>query len=174
MPMESKGSRRAWDTGLALKVHQSKEEIIENLESAINELSLATSINNHMGSIGTANRDLMEIYVAKAREYSLIVLDSLTTSKSKIQEVAEEQNTAFFERHVFLDDKKGIDHVQKSLLEALEIAKEEGFAIAIGHVGPAGNCGTTVKGIKNMINHLEGEGVTFVTIDELYEMKNPA
>jgi len=162
------------DTDLALKACLSKEEIISRLETAIAELSLATAINNHMGSIGTANRDLMEIFVAKAKEHDLIVLDSITTSKTKIGEVAEEQNADFLKRDVFLDDKHGTGHVHKSFLEALEIAKKNGFAIVIGHVGPAGHCGTTVQGIKNMITQLKGEGVTFVTIDELYKLKKYA
>ncbi|MCL1924828.1 MAG: divergent polysaccharide deacetylase family protein [Defluviitaleaceae bacterium] len=170
MPIESRGAKKSWDTGLALKGGHSKEQIIANLEKAIEELPLATSINNHMGSIGTANRELMEIYVAKAKQYDFIVLDSLTTTKSKVKEAAEEQNAIFFERDVFLDNKKGIDHVQKSLLEALEIGKKNGYAIAIGHVGPAGNNGTTVQGIKDMIGHLQSEGVVFVTIDELHEI----
>lgn len=170
MPMESKGSPKAWDTSLAFKTHHSKEEIVEKLEKAMEILPLATSINNHMGSIGTANRNLMEIYISKASSEGLLVLDSLTTSKSLVKEVAEEQNVPFLERDVFLDDKEGIGHVQKSLLEALEIAKKQGYAIAIGHVGPAGRGGTTVKGMRNMIEHLKNEGAVFVTIDELYEI----
>lgn len=170
MPMESKGSPRAWNTSLAFKTHHSKEEIVQKLETAMEILPLAKSINNHMGSIGTADRNLMEIYISKASMEGLLVLDSLTTSKSLVKEVAQEQNASFLERDVFLDDKEGIGHVQKSLLEALEIAKKEGYAIAIGHVGPAGRNGTTVKGIRNMIEHLKNEGAVFVTIDELYEI----
>ena len=54
---------------------------------------------------------------------------------------------------------------------AAEIAKKNGYAVAIGHVGPAGGI-TTAEAIKRAVPEIEKMGVKLVTVSELNEYVN--
>lgn len=171
LPMEAKGHKKSWDTPFSLYTGLSNEEVIKRTTMAIEELREANGLNNHMGSIATANKELMKSVVSTVNEHGLIMIDSVTTNKSKVKEVSEEMGLNFFARDVFLDDSsKSTTHfVEKRMKEALKVAKQKGYAIAIGHVGPSGGI-NTVNGIKNTVPELEAQGVKFVTIEELHDI----
>ena len=168
LPMEAKGNNKSWNTPMAISSGLSSDEISERTQAAIKDLPLATGLNNHMGSIATANKGLMEKVISIVNDHNLIMIDSVTTNKSTIDEVCKDLGLNYFTRDVFLDDKgKSVEFVQKRMNEVLEVAKEQGYAVAIGHVGPSGGM-NTVRGIESMVGAFEREGVRFVTIDELH------
>lgn len=170
LPMEAKGNKSAWNTPFSISTGLNQQEIEDRTKMAIDELKYAVGLNNHMGSVATANKDVMQSVIATVNSYDLVMIDSVTTNKSKISEICNELGLNHFKRDVFLDDKaKNTAFVEKRMKEALEVAKEQGFAIAIGHVGPSGGI-NTVNGIKNMVPTLEAEGVKFVTIEELHNI----
>ena len=76
-----------------------------------------------------------------------------------------------FERTVFIDSPDNIDVVVNQLKKAADVAKEKGYAIAIGHVGPAGGK-TTAEAIKRAEADIESMGVKFVTVSQLNEIVN--
>ena len=169
MPMEAKGHKKAWNTEFSIYTGLNEEQVRERTKLAIGELSAASGLNNHMGSVATANKNIMKQVIETVNEHDLLMIDSVTTSKSKIKEVCEELGLNHFRRDVFLDDKSKstTSFVEKRMNQAMEVAKEQGYAIAIGHVGPSGGM-NTVQGIKNMVPQLQEQGAKFVTIDELH------
>lgn len=170
MPMEAKNQRKSWTTPLTLLTSLSNEQVQERVLTAYEELPLAMGINNHTGSKATADLRIMEQVISLANDHNLLVIDSLTSDKSKVAEVCERLHLNFFRRDVFLD-KEGVslDFVQKRMQATLEEAQKKGYAIAIGHVGPSGGK-NTLQGINNLVSSFEGQGVKFVTISELHQL----
>lgn len=171
MPMEPEKGNASWLGKGAITVSLTDEEIRQNVMLAFDQLEHAVGLNNHMGSKITKNAEIMKEIISVVKEKDLIMLDSVTTDKSKIEEICKDSDVKFLKRDVFLDaeGKHDVSFVEKRMLETSKIAKEKGYAIAIGHVGNAGGL-DTVKGITNMVPKLEAEGIKFVTISELYDI----
>ncbi len=65
-------------------------------------------------------------------------------------------------RNVFLDDVPTRDAVRRQLALAVRRARQQGFAIAIGHPHPA-----TLQALAESLPQLEAHGVTLVFASEL-------
>lgn len=170
MPMEAKRQKAGWNTEYTISSRLSHDEIKKRVMAAIDHVGLATGLNNHTGSAATESKEAMQAVIQTVAEQNLLMIDSVTSGKSKIKEVCEELALNYLSRDVFLDDgNSSTDFVIKRMKETLDVAKEQGYAIAIGHVGPSGGM-TTVNGIASMIDHMKEEGVVFVTVDQLHNV----
>jgi len=172
LPMEPlKGAKKSWHTPMSLYVGLDATQVSERVDAALKELTQVSGINNHMGSKATSNEQLMGYYVQAAKNHDFIILDSLTNSKSKLKDVATQQDAKFLIRDVFLDDpqKRNVSFVERRMKEAADIADKNGYAIAIGHVGRSGGM-TTIEGIKKTAKDIEARGIEFVTLKQLYEI----
>lgn len=112
-----------------------------------------------MGSAIMEDEDKLEIIMEEAAKRGMIFVDSLTTADSKGEEAAEKYGVEYLERTVFIDCPGNVDKVVEQLEKAAEQAKKDGYAIAIGHVGPAGGK-TTAEGIKRFAEENEIELTT--------------
>ena len=72
---------------------------------------------------------------------------------------------------MFIDCPGNTEQVVKNIISSAEIAKKNGYAVAIGHVGPAGGI-TTAEAIKRAVPEIEKMGVKLVTVSELNEYVN--
>ena len=171
IPMEAKNQKKGWNTPLSISTGLSPDQITQRVTTSIEELPLAIGVNNHMGSKATSDKNVVSTVVDIANANNLLVIDSLTSDKSKVTEVCNEKHLNHFVRDVFLDKNNvSVDFVQKRMYDTLTVAKEKGYAIAIGHVGPSGGKNTT-QGILNVAPHFTTqEGVKFVTIEELHQI----
>lgn len=171
MPMEPEKGNSSWLGKGAITVGLKKEDIRENVLLAFEQLEYATGLNNHMGSKITKDEEILQEIISIVKEKDMIMIDSLTTRGSKVKEICERLDANFLERDIFLDAEgsHNLDFVEKRMLKAGEIAKEKGYAVAIGHVGKAGGL-NTVKGISNIAPKLEEEGIRFVTVKELFDI----
>lgn len=89
--------------------------------------------NNHTGSKFTSNKAAMDRLYQALIKYDFIFVDSRTTSKSAVKEVAKKYNMPYIARNIFLDNTQEFDYIQNQLKRAIEISKKHGYAIAIGH-----------------------------------------
>ena len=89
--------------------------------------------NNHTGSKFTADKNSMDKLMRVLKKYDFKFLDSRTTSKTVAKEYALKYKVPFLSRNIFLDNKQEFSYVQNQLKKAIQIAKRDGFAIAIGH-----------------------------------------
>jgi uncharacterized protein len=90
-------------------------------------------INNHMGSRFTADRPSMAHFMRTVHERGLLFLDSRTTTATVGQQTAEAANVPYLRRDVFLDNEPSESHVLDQLRLTEDVAKRQGYAIAIGH-----------------------------------------
>lgn len=125
----------------------------------------AVGMNNHMGSRVTENGSLMSEVLRYCKANGLLFLDSKTAYNSMVQRVAHYHDLHFEERHVFLDIEHSREYVRRMWANAVEHAREHGYAIVIGHVW----CKETADAIRDSHETLQNQGYTFHRLSELYE-----
>lgn len=132
LPMEPAGE--ANPGAGAIFTTQTDDEIAFLLKKHLSTLPGVLGVNNHMGSLATADPRVMGVVMSTLSEEGLFFLDSRTTPESVARDAAEARGVPFAERSVFLDNERSDDAVGVQLDEAAALAEEEGYAIAIGHV----------------------------------------
>ncbi|EDP6893890.1 divergent polysaccharide deacetylase family protein [Campylobacter lari] len=90
-------------------------------------------INNHTGSLFTANKQAMEKLFSAFKQNDFIFVDSRTIGNSKAKNLVSHFEQPYIARDVFLDNEDDIAYIKNQLKQAVEEAKKKGFAIAIGH-----------------------------------------
>jgi len=118
----------------ALYVGMDPEEMRAVVNENLNQFSEVIGVNNHMGSRGTSDPELMEALFSVLKGRHLFFLDSRTTARTVAARVAEEVGLPFSERNVFLDNIEDQIEIEKALSTALAISRSQGFAVMIGHV----------------------------------------
>lgn len=116
-----------------LRTEMSNEDIKTLGRFYLESIPYAIGANNHMGSKFTEDPEKMRVFLEDIKERKMFFLDSRTSSNSIANNVAEKLNITSFSRDVFLDHVIDEEAISKQLDKAIEIAKEKGYAIVIGH-----------------------------------------
>ena len=146
----------------AVKPGMNREEIKKIVASNVEEIGPIAGMNNHEGSLITSDEKAMEAVLELCREKNIYFLDSRTSSKSVVPQVAKKLNMSIWERAVFLDNKRDKAYMKKQIIDGLEIASQRGEAIMIGHVFTV----DLAILLKEMYSDLTQEGYTFSTISK--------
>lgn len=93
----------------------------------------AVGVNNHMGSGLTKDRAAMQAILGVVEEHELFFLDSRTSAESVGYRLALDLGIPAAERQVFLDGDPDPQEIAYQFGRLLDIARDEGAAIAIGH-----------------------------------------
>ena len=141
---------------------QTEDEIARTLESDLDSVPGAVGVNNHMGSAATADPRVMRAVVGVLARRGLFFLDSRTTGATVAREAAKEGRVRAVSRRVFLDDVATEPAVTRQVAELVASAREEGFAVAIGHPYPA-----TLAVLERELPRLAGRGVRIVPVGDL-------
>ncbi len=146
----------------AVKPGMNREEIKKIVASNVEEIGPISGMNNHEGSLITSDEEAMEAVLELCKEKNIYFLDSRTSSKSVVPQVAKKLNMSIWERAVFLDNKRDKAYMKKQIIDGLEIASQRGEAIMIGHVFTV----DLAILLKEMYSDLTQEGYTFSTISK--------
>ena len=146
----------------AVKPGMNREEIKKIVASNVEEIGPIAGMNNHEGSLITSDEKAMEAVLELCKEKNIYFLDSRTSSKSVVPQVAKKLNMSIWERAVFLDNKRDKAYMKKQIIDGLEIASQRGEAIMIGHVFTV----DLAILLKEMYSDLTQEGYTFSTISK--------
>jgi polysaccharide deacetylase 2 family uncharacterized protein YibQ len=119
-------------------------------------------INNHMGSKFTADRAAMTPIIEELKARGLLFLDSMTTPHSVGWELARADGVPYADRQVFLDNDQSASEVMARLAETERIAREHGYAIAIGHPHDG-----TLEALTKWIPEAKAEGFALVPISAI-------
>lgn len=158
MPMEPVDSKL--DAGPnVLKVGLQRNELQRRIKWGLGRFTGYIGVNNHMGSRFTQNEAGMEEVLSQLRQRHLFFLDSKTIGNSKGSVVAGHLDLPHLARDVFLDNDINADDIATQLLKAEEVARRQGYAIAIGHPHPA-----TVDALKKWMEKAEANGFALVPI----------
>jgi len=145
-----------------LNMNMSQEEIRRKTEDAIARVPGLVGINNHMGSLFTADQQAVDkfINVIKGKPYYFI--DSRTTAKSKILDAARAAGIKAASRDVFLDNEKQFDYIRKQFMQLIKIALRRGQAVGICHFRK-----NTAAIMPELLPLLKENGIELVHASEL-------
>ncbi len=162
LPMEPEGYPKVRPgPGVILRA-QSDEEIVRILDDDLATVPGAVGVNNHMGSVATADPRVMRIVARVLAARGLYFLDSRTTDATVAERAAEEASVPAVSRRVFLDDVETAPAIRKQLEELVLRAREEGSAVAIGHPYPV-----TLSVLEAEMPGLAARGVRLVRVGDL-------
>ena len=136
VPMEAASDRDgSLKTGLWRNL--GPEENVRRLEWALSRVEGYAGINNHEGSVFTADRRALVPVAEALYGRGVFFLDSRTSPLSQVVPVARAFGVPSADRDVFLDDDQAAPAVARQLRDLERVAREQGVAIAIGHPHPA-------------------------------------
>ena len=118
----------------AIRKGMTPDEIRVIVRENIDEIAPVTGLNNHEGSLITADRTAMAAVFDIISERGLYFLDSRTTSDTVAPVLARERNMQILERSVFLDNSQDRNAIMDAVYSGMKIAERRGSAIMIGHV----------------------------------------
>ncbi|EPO2003773.1 divergent polysaccharide deacetylase family protein [Campylobacter coli] len=144
-----------------LNPSDSEKRIFKKIQQVKKDFKDLKFINNHTGSLFTSDEKAMKkLYKAFEKE-ELIFVDSKTIASSKAPKVAKALGQIYIQRDVFLDNRDDVTYIKNQLIEAVRLAKQKGFAIAIGH--PRKNTFKALEQSKDLLKSVE-----LVYLSEIY------
>lgn len=121
----------------AITPSMNEEEIRSVLFKNIYEIGPIKGVNNHEGSLITADAEKMSYVMKLLSDEGLYFLDSRTNADTKVPFVAKSLGYSYYERNVFLDNTKVRADILAEIKKGLDYANKTGCAIMIGHVWSA-------------------------------------
>ncbi len=152
--------------GNQLDVGMSEEELRLAIDAAVGSIDGAIGINNHMGSLFTADETSMRIVLDQVRRHGLVYVDSLTTADSVAEGIAEEIGVPYLRRDVFLDNERDGQAIAEQLSKLEEIAQRRGWAVAIGHPYIE-----TIDALAAWIPTLKRKGIDLIPVSTLIRLR---
>ncbi len=135
VPMEAVRDRDG-SLAHALRRDLSPDENVRRLDAALLRVRGYSGINNHEGSVFTADRQALVPVAEALYGRGVFFLDSRTTPVSQVVQVSRAFGVPSSDRDVFLDDDQSAASVAVQLKELEKTARLNGVAIAIGHPHP--------------------------------------
>jgi hypothetical protein len=134
MPMQSISSTAAREPG-ALNEAMDEDQLTSTVHNLLAQIPFIRGVNNHMGSLLTEFDFFMRPVMDSIRSYnpSFYFLDSRTSPRSVAYTQARVAGLSSISRDVFLDNEDSLAAIRLQYDIWLERAREQGWAIAIGH-----------------------------------------
>lgn len=150
----------------ALTLDLTSEEFKHAVRESIAAVPHAKGVNNHMGSLLTQHPGHMAwlMDVLSESNKNLYFVDSRTTKATVAARVAKEYYVPHVDRDVFIDNIQHKKQISGQLQRLTKLAKENGYAIAIGHPYPA-----TIQALKEYLPTLSEQNIEIVPITELVD-----
>ena len=137
-------------------------EVRDLLKENLASLPVAVGLNNHMGSLITADYETMGTVLDVVKELGLFFVDSRTSTNSVVAEVARQVGVPFGVNNFFIDNESDVEKIRAQIRAGLTLAQNRGHAVLIGHVRPA-----TADALWAMIPEFLDSGVQLVPISRL-------
>jgi polysaccharide deacetylase 2 family uncharacterized protein YibQ len=163
LPMEPRAGQPDPGPG-ALRLGMSDAELRQRTLAALAAVPGATGVNNHMGSMLSANEPAMRTVLGVLASRNLFFLDSRTSAASVGYRLAIDLGMPAAERQVFLDDDPAPAAIDAQFQRFLTVARQKGAAVAIGHPHP-----TTFEALARDVPKAKQAGVTFVPVSYLLD-----
>ena len=135
-PMEPLGFPKYNPGDDALFVSMTADEIRKRIAENVARIPEAIGVNNHMGSRFTGDQAGMLTALGEFKRHGLFFLDSLTSPGSVARKSAKQTAIPYYERDIFLDNVKDVNAIIHQLKKAENVARKQGWSIAIGHPYP--------------------------------------
>ncbi len=138
-----------------------RDAVLEMLARDLNSVPHHVGANNHMGSRGTTDREMMSIILKDLKRRHLFFLDSYTTKDSVVPEICRSVGLSVLTRGIFLDNSDSKTAIQAEIQKLKKIAREKGSAISIGHYRK-----NTLEVLAREIPRLRAQGFEIISLKE--------
>lgn len=166
MPMEALNSNHLLGPG-ALTLNMAQAEFIKTINDDIESVPHAIGISNHMGSLLTGDTEAMRWLMQTLKPTGLFYMDSMTSAMSVAGETAGNYQVPYLRRDLFLDHDVDPGLILEQCIRLIEIAREKGSAIGIGHPHPE-----TIEVLQSFLPQLTEYGVQLVSIREILNYRS--
>ena len=156
MPMDPATGPYAWHPGTPI------DELAKRLDAALAKVPYAAGINNHMGSLMTAQREPMAWLMGELQRRHLFFVDSRTSAATVAAAEAQALGLAHVSRDVFLDDVRTPEAITLQLQQGIALARKQGSAVLIGHPYPQ-----TLEVLAHELPHLRSQGVRLINLQQM-------
>lgn len=160
MPMEALRFNK--EEKITLKISDSFDTLEKKITDITAPFPSAIFINNHTGSKFTSDLQAMDNLFKIFKKKGFIFIDSRTTPDTKAQNAAKKCGMKILSRDVFLDNELNSKYIKNQLRQAVNRAKKNGYAIAIGH--PSRVTLETIRDSKDILKEVE-----VVYLDKLFK-----
>lgn len=151
----------------ALTLHMTESRFKQTLRDSLASIPHVAGINNHMGSLLTRHPGAMTwVMQTLQTNPDLFFIDSRTTHKTVAQAVAQEHGIATTRRDVFLDNEPNARAIGKQFQLLLRKAREQGFAVGIGHPYPQ-----TIAVLQRQLSQLTDHKIRLIKASQLIELQ---
>ncbi|MDQ6963984.1 MAG: divergent polysaccharide deacetylase family protein [Mariprofundales bacterium] len=134
LPMEPSNPKlRAGMDDSFLRLGMSAAALRNRMVTALSHLHSVEGVNNHMGSLLTADRKAMRVVMAECRKRNLFFVDSRTGARSVAADEARVAGIRWASRQVFLDHIDDSATIAKAWRHAVLIADHRGSCVVIAH-----------------------------------------
>jgi len=137
-------------------------EFARVLTADLDSVPHAQGLNNHMGSLLTQLQPQMQWVMDEVQRRRLFFIDSGTTPDSVAWRTARDAGVPYLRRDVFLDHEQTPAFVHQQFQQTLRIARERGWAVAIGHPYPV-----TVAYLSRALPLMDEMGIRLVSASAL-------
>lgn len=162
VPMEPHGFPATNPGDDALFVKYSDAVIKDRLETLLGRIPHVVGANNHMGSRFTEDARALAPVMQVMQEKRLFFVDSRTTGKSQVPEVAHRAGVPTLNRDVFLDNVADVEAIRHEIRRLEQKARTAGMAVGICHPYPE-----TIEALRRELPGMAGRGVTVVPVSVL-------
>lgn len=163
LPMES-GSAQFNSQTKTIMTSFSESQMRDRVRELRRLFPTAVYINNHTGSIFTSDYRAMKQLYDLLKAEGFLFVDSYTVATSKVEKIVREEGDRYIRRNIFLDNRQETGYIHRQLRQAVKLAKQKGYAVAIGHPHPK-----TLQALREAKPILKDVDVVY--IDELYQTK---
>lgn len=161
MPMDPATGPFAWHPELPL------EELGKRLDAAFASVPFTSGINNHMGSRMTSQPRAMAWLMANLQQRHKFFVDSRTSAQTVAAAEAQKIGLASVSRDVFLDDERTEAAIAHQLQVAIELARQQGSAVMIGHPYPQ-----TLAVLERELPRLKAQGIEWIDIKSMISLRS--
>ena len=150
----------------ALTNEMSETEFKESLIESIQSIPHVRGINNHMGSFLSTQKQSMHWLMDEMIKTDLFFVDSRTSVNTVAEQTANLYAVNNTRRNVFLDHELNRQAVEFQFDRLIQLAKQNGSAVAIGHP-----FSITLEVLEEKIPQLAAAGIQLIKVSSLIQQQ---
>lgn len=160
MPMQPLNTTSSEEIFIGGDMSDSKIQATAN--ELLDQVPYAVGMNNHQGSMATADERIMKSVMSVMRQRGLAFLDSRTNSASVGEQTASAMGVMTGRNNLFIDNDSDVASIKERLRQGGDMAVRNGSAVVIGHCRP-----NTAQALSEMVDELHAKGVDIVFVTDL-------
>ncbi len=146
-----------------LDVGMDRDTVFRTLDADLAQVPHVAGFNNHEGGLGCNDLALMTLECQWAVDRGLFVVDSNSSTHSKVSQACADVGLPRRVNQVFIDHQNEPDYIRSAMHNLADIARKHGTAIGICHFHRP----NTPAVVGEMIETLEAEGIHFAFVRDV-------